>query len=79
MAMWDDVIELQPQAGEARMLLIGIMCVPWHSVGIEAMCQLSDIGMNNGNTAVSASVTVTLKNGSSDRGCDISVGIAQIL
>lgn len=79
MAMWHDVIELQPKARKASVFLRRIKLVPRHSVGIEAMCQFSDIGMNNGNSAVSAAVTVALKNGNSDSGRDISVGIAEFL
>jgi hypothetical protein len=61
------------------MLLPGIEWVPRYGVGIEAMCQFSDIGMDNGNTAVSAPVSVASKNGSPDSGRDISVGIAPIV
>jgi hypothetical protein len=79
MTMWHDVIELQPEAREARVLLCDVIWLPWHSVRIEAMCQFSNIGMNNGNTAVSAPVTVTLKYSRPDCGRNTSVGIAQIL
>ncbi len=79
MAVWHDVIELQPEACEASVLLCDVIWLPWHSVWIDAMCQFSYIGMNNGNTAVSAPVTVTLKNGKPGCKRDNSVGIAQIL